>query len=69
MVNFSVAKTSLFTILGKLPTVNLPIKSHLSLRLFFFLVILVLNSHGCKGETINLIPHYMIDIIYKTVKP
>ena len=29
------------------------------------------NYHGCKGEVINLIPHYvfdLIDIIYKTVK-
>ena len=25
--------------------------------------------HGCKGETINLLPHYLIDIIHKTVKP
>ena len=32
-------------------------------------VVLVLNNHGCKGEPINLIPCYMIDIIYKTVKP
>ena len=27
------------------------------------------NYYGCKGEAINLIPHYLIDIIYKTVKP
>ena len=27
------------------------------------------NYHGCKGEAINLILHYVIDIIYKTVKP
>ena len=26
------------------------------------------NYHGCKGEAINLIPHYLIDIIHKTVK-
>ena len=32
-------------------------------------VILVSNYHGCKGETTNLVPHYMIDIIYKTVEP
>ena len=31
--------------------------------------ILVSNYHDSKIETINLIPHYMIDIIYKTVKP
>ena len=31
-------------------------------------VILVSNYHGCKGKTINLILHYMIDIIYKTLK-
>ena len=27
------------------------------------------NYHGCKEEVINLIPHYLIDIIYKAVKP
>ena len=27
------------------------------------------NYHGCKGETINLIPHCLIEIIHKTVKP
>ena len=27
------------------------------------------NYHGCKEEAINLIPHYLIDIIHKTVKP
>ena len=27
------------------------------------------NYHGCKGEATNLKPHYMIDIIYKTVNP
>ena len=32
-------------------------------------VILVSNYHGCKEEVINLIPHYLIDIIHKTVKP
>ena len=26
------------------------------------------NYHGCKEEAINLIPHYLIDIIHKTVK-
>ena len=30
--------------------------------------ILVSNYHGCKDEAINLIPHCLIDIIYKTVK-
>ena len=64
------AKTYLFIILGKLPTLNLRIKSHTSLRsLNFFDEILVSNYHGCKGEAINWIPRYMIDIIYKTVKP
>ena len=29
----------------------------------------MLNYHGCKGEAINLIVHYLIDIIHKTVKP
>ena len=32
-------------------------------------VVLVSNYHGCKGEAIKLISYYMIDIIYKTVKP
>ena len=32
-------------------------------------VILVPNYHGFKGEVINLIPQYLIDIIHKTVKP
>ena len=27
------------------------------------------NYHGCKEEAINLIPHYLIDVIHKTVKP
>ena len=65
------ANTSLFIILGKLPTLNLPIKSHPSLRqlAIFSDVILVSNYHGCKEEAINLIPHYLIDIIHKTVKP
>ena len=27
------------------------------------------NYHCCKGEAINLIPRYLIDIIYKTGKP
>ena len=27
------------------------------------------NYHGSKEEAINLIPHYLIDIIHKTVKP
>ena len=26
-------------------------------------------SNGRKREAINLIPHYLIDIIYRTVKP
>ena len=26
------------------------------------------NYHGCKREAVNLIPHYLIDIIHKTVK-
>ena len=32
-------------------------------------VILVSDYHGCKGETIKFILYYIIDIIYKTVKP
>ena len=27
------------------------------------------NYHGCKGKARNLIPHYLIDIIHKTIKP
>ena len=63
------ASTSLFIIFGKLLTLSLPIKSHLSLRSLFFWSILVSNYHGCEEEAINLIPHYLIDIISKTVKP
>ena len=63
------APTSLFIILGKLPTLNLSIKSHPSLVAFFSDVILVSCYHGYKEEVINLIPHYFIDIIYKNVKP
>ena len=32
-------------------------------------IILVSNYHGCKGETLNLTPHSLIDIIHKTEKP
>ena len=46
-------------ILGKLPALNL----------IFSDVILVSNCHGCKEGAINLIPHYLLDIIHKTVKP
>ena len=63
------APTSLFIILGKLPTLNLSIKSHPSLVAIFSDVILVSCYHGYKEEVINLIPHYFIDIIYKNVKP
>ena len=31
--------------------------------------ILVSNYHGCKEEATNVMPHYLIDIIHKTVKP
>ena len=55
---------------GTLLTLKLPIKSYpLSRQKFFSDVVLVSNYHGCKGEAIKLIPYYMIDIIYKTVKP
>ena len=27
------------------------------------------NDHSCKEEAINLMPHYLKDIIHKTVKP
>ena len=52
-----------------LPTLNLPIKSHPPSRyLYFSDVILESDYHGYKGETIKLIPYYMADIIYKTIK-
>ena len=64
------AKTSLSIIHGKLPTLNIPIKSHPSLEQPLLSdIILVPNYHGCKEEIINLILHYLIDIICKTVKP
>ena len=57
-------KTSLFIIPGTLPTLKLPFIT----EEFFSDVVLVSNYHGCKGEAIILIPYYMTDIIYKTVK-
>ena len=78
IINFSVdytnlhlnsANTSLLIIAGTPSTLKLLIKSHPSSRLQFFSdVVLVSNDHGYKGEEIKLIPYYMIDIIYKTVK-
>ena len=35
----------------------------------FSSVVLVSNYHGCKGEAIKLISYFMMDIIYKTVRP
>ena len=32
-------------------------------------VILVSSYPGCKEESLNLIPHYLVDIIHKIVKP
>ena len=65
------ANISAFIIPSTLPTLKLPTKSHPSSRYLgiFSGVDLVSNYHGCKRETIKLIPYYMIDIIYKTVKP
>ena len=48
---------------------TLPLEIPDKTRLHFSDVVLVSNYHGSKGEAIKLIPHYMIDIIYKTVKP
>ena len=78
--NFSVDQVGLYTnwvntslciILGKLPSLNLSIKSHPSLRWLFFsdVIILVPNYNGCKEEAINLIAQYLTDIIHKLVKP
>ena len=39
------------------------------MNLVFSYVILVSNCHGCKEEAMNLISHYLIDIIHKTAKP
>ena len=39
------------------------------MNLIFSEVILVSNCHGFKGDAKGLIPHYLIDIIHKTVKP
>ena len=65
------ANISAFIIPSTLPTLKLPTKSHPSSRYLgiFSGVDLVSNYRGCKRETIKLIPYYMIDIIYKTVKP
>ena len=63
------ANTSLFFISGTLPTLKLPIKSHLSSRwLLSSDVVLISSYHSRKGEAIKLIPYYMIDIIYKIAK-
>ena len=32
-------------------------------------VVLISNYYGCKGVAIKLMPYYMINIIYKNVKP
>ena len=53
------ANHSLFIILGRLSALNL----------IFSDVILVPNCHGSKGEAINVIPHYLIDVIHNTVTP
>ena len=47
----------------------LHIKSHTLLRWLFFWWNFSSNCYSCKGVAVNLIPHYMIDNIYKTVKP
>ena len=49
---------------------ELSIKSHPSLRqLFFYDVVLVANCHGCEGQAMKLVPYYIININYKTVRP
>ena len=68
------ANNSLFIILGKLPALNLPIKSHPSFRQLFFLMhsnfsVKLLWLQSYKEQAISLIPRYLIDIIHKTVKP
>ena len=61
---------SSFIIPNTLPTLKLPKKATLHQSSYFFSdVVLVSNYHGCKGKVIKLIPSYMTDIIYKTVKP
>ena len=63
------ANTSLSSILRKLSTLNLPIKSHPFIKTAIFSdAILVSKYHGSKREAINLLPYYLIDIIYRTVK-
>ena len=32
-------------------------------------IVLVSNYHGRKGEAINLIQYYLINVIHKTLKP
>ena len=32
-------------------------------------IVLVSNYHGCKGEAINVIQYYLINVIHKTLKP
>ena len=58
--------TSLFIILGKLSTLNLPIEKPSFIKVASFAaVISVSNYHGCKEEEMNLIPYSLIDIIHK----
>ena len=63
------ANTSLFIILGKFLTLNLPKKKPTFIKVAAILsdTILVSNYYGCKGKAISLVPHCLIDI-YKTVK-
>ena len=65
------ANISSFIIPNTLPTLKLPIKRHPSSGslVFFSGIGFISNYHGCKGEAIKLIPYYMIDIIYKTIRP
>ena len=70
VTNKNWANTPLFIILGKIPMLNLPIKCQSSLteKAIFSDVILVPNYHVCKGKMRNLIKHYLLHIIHKTVK-
>ena len=40
----------------------------IKLAIFLMCLALVSNYHSWKGELIKLIPQYMVDIIYKTLK-
>ena len=63
------ANTSSFIILGEFPTLYLPLKIHSSLRWLFFRCNFSVKLPWLQRRGNKLGRGYLIDIIYKTVKP